>query len=525
MSRRFGPTNAPGTVVIERAGGKPIQPGELGVTVLTGVTKMGPTDELIYCPTKKEFLRRCGGRIAESLLPDVALEFFNMSQGAGELWIQRVTDGNEDNSFMVVKNRDQDKDIVRFEASNGGIWGNSISVIIDDGVIDPLNEWSLIVMLGGEEILNYERLSSDPDNPFYFIRTINDDNSNVWIKVEDLLVGESIEYTPNLRPEQLTTLVGFSGGVDGFVELNANDFTNCYDIETSLINSLFGKNKGLVKLATPGIGKVPAFTDTEVVAIHKAGLQYAGTKNYQYRAEIPPDKTTAQLALDYMYGTSGIGRNDFGVVSFPSWGSISNPEGAGLKQIPLTGSILGREAKTARDFQGYHKAAAGIDMVLSNILKLPFELGEKAIETLNPRGINAIKVYRGNVILWGDRTISSDPTWKWKHQREQMSYYENVLRENFDWIIFMINDRLLWRRALATLNGFFLPEWQPKRALRGDTFEEAAILKIDEENNTNASLARGELNAEIALRLADTVERFIITIGKRGIFEEIQAAA
>ena len=58
MARRFGPTNAPGTVIIERPGEKSIQPGELGVTVLTGITRMGPTADLIPCPTKKEFLSR-----------------------------------------------------------------------------------------------------------------------------------------------------------------------------------------------------------------------------------------------------------------------------------------------------------------------------------------------------------------------------------------------------------------------------------------------------------------------------------
>ena len=53
------------------------------------------------------------------------------------------------------------------------------------------------------------------------------------------------------------------------------------------------------------------------------------------------------------------------------------------------------------------------------------------------------------------------------------------------------------------------------------TFEEAVGIKIDEENNTNLTRANGDLNAEISLRLADTVERFIITIGKLGIFDQL----
>jgi hypothetical protein len=34
-------------------------------------------------------------------------------------------------------------------------------------------------------------------------------------------------------------------------------------------------------------------------------------------------------------------------------------------------------------------------------------------------------------------------------------------------------------------------------------------------------MSQGDMNAEIKLRLADTVERFIISIGKQGIFESV----
>ena len=114
-----------------------------------------------------------------------------------------------------------------------------------------------------------------------------------------------------------------------------------------------------------------------------------------------------------------------------------------------------------------------------------------------------------------------DPNWKWKHQREQMSYYEHNLQENFDWIVFQINDPLTEKPALTSLKVYFLPEWQRKRAIRGDTFEDAAILKIDSEINTDVTRADGDMWAQVKLRLADTVERFNILIGKAGIFESV----
>ena len=75
--------------------------------------------------------------------------------------------------------------------------------------------------------------------------------------------------------------------------------------------------------------------------------------------------------------------------------------------------------------------------------------------------------------------------------------------------------------ALSALTSYFLPEWQPKRAIRGKTFAEAAIFKLDAELNTDAVRANGDMIAEVKLKLADTVERFIIRIGKQGIFESV----
>ena len=113
--------------------------------------------------------------------------------------------------------------------------------------------------------------------------------------------------------------------------------------------------------------------------------------------------------------------------------------------------IHGREARIAADNNGYHKAEAGVDAILPKILKIPTGDAILDEEQLNPVGIQVVKKVKGNFILWGDRTLHIDPTWKWKHQRELMSYYEHVLQENFDWIVFAINDPEVEKMALLGL--------------------------------------------------------------------------
>lgn len=306
--------------------------------------------------------------------------------------------------------------------------------------------------------------------------------------------------------------LSFTGGRNGNADLVDADYTlQLWDTGSSPFNRTTGKNLGLVKFATPGV------TST---AVQRAGVAYAAARNHQYRYEVPENITTEAAVDAYINDT--LGRSDYAVVSWPSRAYVADPDGgAGQKLVSLTGMIHGREASIARDWDGYHKAAAGETATLPAILRLP--TGEAVLneEFLNPLGINVIKKIKGNFVLWGDRTLWLTTEWKWKHQRELMSYYEHVLQEAFGFIVFAINDPDTDKQALVSLQSFFQPEWQPKRALRGAKFEQAAIIKVDGENNTDATRAAGDTFADVSLRLADTVERFVIRIGKQGIFESV----
>lgn len=303
------------------------------------------------------------------------------------------------------------------------------------------------------------------------------------------------------------------GGKDGIADLTDADYNQqAWNLGGSPLDRILGRNLGLVKMATPGIN---------TTAVQKAGIAYADATNHQYRCEAASSVVTEEAMQTLVNDT--IGRNDFSVWALPSYGYVSDPEGQGqgrLKLVSLTGMIHGREARTANDWLGYHKAEAGEDQILPAILKLP--TGETILnhEILNPLGVAIIQKKKGNFVIWGDRTANLSPEWKWKHQREMMCYYENVLRENYDWIIYAINDPIEWKKAYTSLLGFFLPEWR-KRALQGRTIEEAATIKVDTEINTPITTSTGDAYAKVSLWLADTIERFHIQIGKQGIFESV----
>lgn len=371
-------------------------------------------------------------------------------------------------------------------------------------------------------VINYKPFVADsliggslyPDkvnNKLDYFRIVDNDHDTITVAA-----GSDMTLIASVGEEfMVAAAIELIGGRDGNADIVDADYEQqAWDTDNSPFNDIEGLNLGLVKLATPGV---------TATAVQKAGLAYAEAKNHQYRYECPSATVTENGALTLVNDT--LGRSDYAVMAWPSYGYVPDPdpdfarEGR-LKLIPMTGMIHGREGRIAVNYDGYHKAEAGIDATLPRVLKIPTLDRRLNEELLNPAGIATIKKKQGNFVIWGDRTLHRDPAWRWKHQRELMSYYEHVLQESFDFIIFMINDAVSDKLAETALISFFLPEFV-KRAIRGDTFQEAAIIKVDEELNTDATRAAGDKIASVSLRLADTVERFIIKIGKQGIFEDV----
>lgn len=346
----------------------------------------------------------------------------------------------------------------------------------------------------------------DSEQPRIKFQIVSNDANTITVKPgSDMTTDASIGDI--FRAQYIQEL---SSGYDGIAEISDLDYETAYDPGTSPLNTLRGKNLGLVKLSTPGITSS---------AVQKAGVSFAESQNWQYRYEIPANIVSEQAAEEFVNAT--IGRNDFAKVTFPSFMKVSK-EGGGLKLITATGMIHGREAKVASDFDGFHKAAAGTDVVLSQAISFPDGFPESQLdeEFLTPQGINVIRFKDGNFILWGDRTVGTDPAFKFAHHREYLSHTENVFLENFDFIIYSLNNESTQEQLKAAFIAYFTPELA-KGALIGKDVQEATRLKIDSENNTSTTRANGDLFADMSLAIVDTVERFIIRIGKQGVTEDV----
>jgi hypothetical protein len=135
-------------------------------------------------------------------------------------------------------------------------------------------------------------------------------------------------------------------------------------------------------------------------------------------------------------------------------------------------------------------------------------------DLLNPIGINCIRAFPGRGIrVWGARTLSSDPAWRYLNVRRLFNYVEESIFEGTQWVVFEPNDMALWERAKRTINSFLVRVWRDG-ALFGATPGEAFFVKCDGENNTAETIDAGQLIIDIGIAPVKPAEFVIFRIAQ-----------
>ena len=111
--------------------------------------------------------------------------------------------------------------------------------------------------------------------------------------------------------------------------------------------------------------------------------------------------------------------------------------------VPPSGHVAGVWARTDRT-RGVHKAPANEVVLGANGLGLPGHArASRAGSTRS--GINCIRAFPGRGIrIWGARTLSSDPEWRYLNVRRLFNYVSESIIEGTQWAVFEPNDERLW---------------------------------------------------------------------------------
>jgi phage tail sheath protein FI len=198
----------------------------------------------------------------------------------------------------------------------------------------------------------------------------------------------------------------------------------------------------------------------------------------------------------------------YGAFYFP-WIQVYDPDKGNIF-VPPSGHIAGVYSRTDSE-RGVHKAPANESVRGALGLKYNVSKGEQ--DLMNPRGINAIRFMNGGIRIWGARTLSSDPSWRYINVRRLFIMVEASIERATQWVVFEPNDNRLWKRVQRTISSFLTLLWR-NGALMGTSPEQAFYVKCDEETNPPEVIDAGQLVVEIGLAPVKPAEFVIFRIGQ-----------
>jgi phage tail sheath protein FI len=218
----------------------------------------------------------------------------------------------------------------------------------------------------------------------------------------------------------------------------------------------------------------------------------------------PPPGLNAQQVKEWRVDKAGYD-SKYAVLYWP-W--VSTGSGTYLPPSGFVAGIWGRNDDT----RGVHKAPA--NEIVRGAVSLETRITRNEHDLLNPQGVNCIRVFPGRGIrVWGARTLSSDPAWRYLNIRRLFNYLEESILQNTDWVVFEPNDPALWAKLRRTISAFLVNEWR-KGALFGLTPDEAFFVKCDEETNPAEGIDAGEVVCQIGVAPVKPAEFVIFRLSQ-----------
>lgn len=216
---------------------------------------------------------------------------------------------------------------------NEGVWGDRLSVSIEDGSLDPANHFNLVVRHKGDVVEVFKDLSMDETLPNHVELAINDRSD--FILVQDLAAAMG---TPSDRPA--LGVFTLSGGDNGLTDLADADFIGDPSQHTGLYG--FDEIDALNLLMVPGVTTVPVIN---------AGIAYAeGRKDLLFIADTPMHLEPLE-AVDFrkgqgMYSHAAF-NSSYAALYYP-WLEISDPVNSRKKLVPPCGAVAGASPAATR---------------------------------------------------------------------------------------------------------------------------------------------------------------------------------
>jgi uncharacterized protein len=245
---------------------------------------------------------------------------------------------------------------------------------------------------------------------------------------------------------------------------------------------------------------------TRVVGIQNALINHCERMRYRIAVLDTPQNFLPTQALNYR----NLRSSKYAAIYYP-WVQIPNPAGEGTLKLPPSGFIAGIYARNDIE-RAVWKAPA--NEVVRSAVNFELRINKAEQELLNPQGVNCLRYFPGRgFLVWGARTVSDDPEWKYVNLRRYFAYLERTIDRGTQWVVFEPNGPQLWDNVRRTVEDFLFNEWR-MGALLGDKPDKAYFVRCDRSTMTQNDLDNGRLVCLIGVAVVKPAEFVIFRIGQ-----------
>lgn len=496
---------SPGVYVEEiDSGSRPIEGVGTAVAAFVGFTEKGPSNQPTLVSNWTQFTKTFGGFVEDACLAQSVFGYFQ--NGGGNAYIVRIgSNGNgsgKDTPALESAPQGMLGSGLRALARDAGAPSNSLKVQIlesrKEGEEQP-SGMQIVVLRNDEPIEHHDNLTTSRGKT-NVVTAVN--AASQLIKLETLS-GQSLE---DLHAGMEVTLVAPAPVViPPPDQLSSEDYVGDVN-ERSGVAGLEAVDE-ITMLCMPDL--MTAYQrqaiDLETVqAVQQQMIAHCELMGDRMAILDPPPGYNAQQVKEWRVGKAGYD-SKYAALYWP-WVGTGN--GTYLPPSGFIAGIWGRNDDT----RGVHKAPA--NEVIRGAVSLETQITRKEHDLLNPQGINCIRAFPGRGIrVWGARTLSNDPAWRYLNIRRLFNYLEESILENTDWVVFEPNDQALWAKLRRTISAFLVNEWR-KGALFGLTPDEAFFVKCDDETNPAEGIDAGEVVCQIGVAPVKPAEFVIFRLSQ-----------
>lgn len=479
---------APGVFIeeIER-GPKPIEGVATSTAAFLGPTERGPVRPRLIT-SYNAYLRYFGDVFGvDNYMPYAVRSFFE--NGGRRAYIARIVGPNHATSAATLgafaaravgPGAAGDRIFVRIEeGTTKGEDGKSVGFRVQvfhwsEGQVpfDPVADKAKLPRPYLSE--DFDDLSIDPASQSYFEKRINQGNSA-------LVEITAPAGTPLPAGVQAKALGGGKNG-DAPKDVQYKGENASAELRTGLAAL------DLDPYREVAIVHAPAASDL----IAKAVIAHCENNRFRFAVVDSPSNVGNSTDLD---PRTKLRASQYAAFYYP-WLYVSDPKSGHRRKIPPGGAACGIYARTDNS-RGVFKAPANEAVV--DAIDLEFDIDHRTQESLNPRGVNAVRRFPGRGIrIWGARTLAADPLWKYVSVRRLFLFLEASIYNSTQWVVFEPNDHRLWARVKQTVTLFLRSQWR-EGALLGAKEEEAFSVAIGRETMTEDDILNGRLIIEVGI--------------------------